>query len=81
MMVVAGMTRPPATGARCVRREWEIGMAKYLVYVRRSESITFEVEATDEGDALARYLMDGDEIASKTVATEVDGVALIESEG
>ncbi len=55
-------------------------MAKYLVQVTRSEAITFAVEATDEDDALVRYLMDGDEIGSETVALEVDGGALAESE-
>ncbi len=55
-------------------------MPKYLVHVTRSEAITYEVEATDEDDALTRYLMDGDEIGSDTVATEVDGVGLAESE-
>jgi hypothetical protein len=40
-------------------------MAKFHVHARRTEDITFEVEASSEEDAIARYLMDGDEIASE----------------
>lgn len=55
-------------------------MPKYLVHVTCSEAITFAVEATDEDDALVRYLRDGDEIASEPVGMEVDEVTLAEND-
>jgi hypothetical protein len=43
-------------------------MPHYHVNVRRTEDITFAVEADSPEDAEARYLRDGDEIASSTDA-------------
>lgn len=44
---------------------------KYAVTVRRTELITFSVEATSKEDAEARYLMDGEEEMSRTKESTV----------
>lgn len=49
-------------------------MSHYLVHVRRTENITFAVEADNEEDAERRYLADGDEVASSTHSIEVESV-------
>ncbi|MFG3132931.1 hypothetical protein ACGFZU_35185 [Streptomyces tendae] len=43
----------------------------YTVTVHRTEAISFRVLADSPEDAEARYLSDGDETGSDTVATEV----------
>jgi hypothetical protein len=50
-------------------------MAHFHVHVRRSEDITFAIEADDRDDAEARFLMDGEEIASSS-----NGIDVIEIE-
>ncbi len=45
---------------------------KFVVQVLRTEAIAYEVDAASEEDARARYLMDGDEVASETVSIEVE---------
>jgi hypothetical protein len=54
-------------------------MAKFIVYVRRSERIGFEIEARDAGDAQERYLADGDEVYASKASIEVESVALAEA--
>jgi len=44
----------------------------YEVTVFRTEKITFTLRATSEQDAENRYLLDGEETASKTVELRVD---------
>lgn len=39
-------------------------MPLYHVHVRRTEDLTFEIDAQNEDGARERYLRDGDEIAS-----------------
>lgn len=46
-------------------------MPKFHVHVRRTEDITFAIEADDPEDAEARYLSDGEEVASSTDALSV----------
>jgi len=46
-------------------------MSTYIVRVARMETIDFLVEADDEEDAQARYLMDGDEVSSSTERLEI----------
>ena len=46
-------------------------MPRYLIDARRTEDVTFAIEATDPQDALQRYLRDGDEVASHTDAFEI----------
>ncbi len=46
-------------------------MPHFEVHVRRTEDITFAIEADDREDAEARYLSDGEEIASSTDALSV----------
>lgn len=52
----------------------ESTMDTYTVVVTRTEQITFTLPATSEADAVKRYLMDGDEVASETVGTTVEQV-------
>lgn len=54
-------------------------MALYEVTASRTESIMFVVDADSPEDAEARYLIDGDEVASKTVELSVGTVQLAES--
>lgn len=53
-------------------------MARYEVLVTRTEYISFELEAASAEDAERRYLMEGDETASRTgelTVTEVRPLA------
>lgn len=47
---------------------------KFVVQTTRIETIAYEIEADSPQDAEARYLMDGQEVASETVSTTVDSV-------
>lgn len=49
-------------------------MPAYLVTIRRTELISFEVEATTADAAEADYLTSGDEVASSTESTETVSV-------
>ena len=49
-------------------------MPEFIVQVARMETIAFRIEADDEEDAQARYLMDGDEVQSDTNRLEILGV-------
>lgn len=51
-----------------------IEMSKFEVTITRTESITFVLDAINQRDAELRALMDGEEIAAKTVHTEIENV-------
>lgn len=44
---------------------------RYRLVIERTEVITFEVDADSPDQAEDRYLMDGDEVMSRTVETVV----------
>ena len=53
-------------------------MGTYQVTILRTEAITFTVEASDEDDAEARALYDGEEIHSESVGSpQVESVTLV----
>lgn len=53
-------------------------MPHYNVHVRRTEDITFAIEAENEEDAHERFLMDGEEVASSLNGTDVIEIEIIE---
>lgn len=55
-------------------------MPKFVVTATRTERITFEIHAVDREDATARYLTDGDEIASETVSLTVEDEDVTEAQ-
>ena len=46
-------------------------MTFYTVRVARAETIEFRIEADDERDAQERYLMEGEEVYSRTDRLEI----------
>ncbi|MFE1289708.1 hypothetical protein [Streptomyces sp. NPDC058751] len=48
-----------------------MALRQYTVLIHRTEAISFRLTAESPEDAEARYLGDGDETGSETVATEV----------
>lgn len=54
-------------------------MPAFYVTYRRTEEITFRIEATDADDAEARFLADGDEVYADLVnGGEVTAVELVD---
>jgi hypothetical protein len=49
-------------------------MLRYTVTVLRTEMISFELDAESEDEAVARFLVDGDEVDSVTVGTTIETV-------
>jgi len=49
----------------------------YEVTISRTEIITFRLKATSPEDAEERYLMDGEEVRSKTSGTTIESVELV----
>lgn len=51
-----------------------MGSKIYEVVTYRTECIVYQVSAESAGDAEERYLMDGDEVSSKTTSETVESV-------